>query len=432
MTSSERQWLILSYRSNIDGSACAQHIDDRLPLLEARGIRPVLLTGPVGNRYRNRPHYRSWSIAPSGIRFELRHYLRKRLQKRWQFKTVETLLLLPILPFYLLEKILINLESEWSWFFVAAVRGYFLCRRFSPEVIYSTGGTASAHVAARFISKATGLPWLAETQDPLVHDHGWRRGKRVLAVYKWLEKDICLNSDSFIFLLRAARDNMAARAAVPGCGSVIYPGANPDMFEEGLYARGKHCHFGHFGTLNGTRNLIVFFTALWELIDAGKVDPDLVRVDIYGTMDEGTQQTIRKFEMGHLVTHHGQVPREKALRAMQESDCLILVQNTIFFSTETIPSKVYEYLLSGRPTLGLIYNNMELSEMLRDSGNFPAQADDVQAVSRQLEEILGLFEEKGLDDWPRYTELTTGKAVDQLVALGDAARKSRLGTGLNG
>ena len=126
MVSPARHWLILSYRSNIDGSACAQHIDDRLPFFEKKGVSPVMLTGPIGRRYDHRPHFRSWSVAPSGIRFELRHYLRRRFTKRWQFKSVETLLLLPVLPFYLLEKIIINLESEWSWFFLAYIRGYIL------------------------------------------------------------------------------------------------------------------------------------------------------------------------------------------------------------------------------------------------------------------------------------------------------------------
>lgn len=416
-----RCWLILSYRSNIDGSACAQHIDDRLPFFADRNIVPVMLTGPVGKHSEQWPHYWSPSIAPSGIRFEIRHFLRKRLKKRWQFKTVETLLLLPVLPFYLLEKIIINLESEWSWFFLAACRGYFLCCRYSPEVIYSTGGTASAHVAARLISMATGLPWLAETQDPLVHDHDWQRGRRVLAIYKWLEKDICTNADCFLFLTKAARDNMAARVKMPNCGRVIYPGANPDMFVGELYSKGKQCHFAHFGTLDGTRNLKVFLQALWLLIDNGRVEQEIMKVDIYGTLDEGTEKMIRELGLENIVVHHGLVARKKALRAMQKKDCLILVQNTIYFSTETIPSKVYEYLLSGQPTLGLVYNNHELHDILRESGNFSAAADDIQAVSSEIDKILTLFENNQIAAWPKYAELTVAKAVDQLVVLGEEA-----------
>jgi hypothetical protein len=420
----KRYWLILSYRSNIDGSACAQHIDDRLPFFDAQGITPVLLTGPVGKRSVRWLHFRCPSIAPSGIRFELRHFLQKRLRKRWQFKLVETLLLLPVLPFYLLEKIIINIESEWSWFFLASIRGYFLCRRYRPEAIYSTGGSASAHIAGSMLRRVTAVPWLAETQDPLVHDQGWRRGKRVLAGYKWLERHICRNADSFIFLTRAARDNMAARTAMPGCGKVIYPGAAPDVFKGGLYKKGEHCHFAHFGTLNGTRNLMVFLQALRLLIDEGRVEPDIVRVDVYGTIDAGTEKTICDLKLDSLVTDHGFIPRKEALLAMQKTDCLVLVQNTIFFSTETIPSKVYEYLLSGRPTLGLIYENEELHAMLVESGNFPVPAVDVEAVAGGVEKIIELFGSNQLASWLKYDDLTVAKAVDELIALGTKSAKS--------
>lgn len=419
MVTELRHWLILSYRSNIDGSACAQHIDDRLPFFEKKGILPVLLTGPIGKQFQGRHHYQVWSIAPSGIRFELRHRLRKHFTKRWQFKAVETLLLIPILPFYLLEKIVINLESEWSWLFLATIRGYYLCRRYSPEVIYSTGGTASAHVAARLLSMATGLPWLAETQDPLVHDQEWRRGKRVLAVYKWLEREISQKADCFIFLTQAARSNASARTQIPDCGKVIYPGANPGMFEPGLYKKRKHCHFAHFGTLNGTRNLIVFLKALVKLIEVGRLQPKTVRVDLYGTIDEGTKKSIRELELEDMVTNHGQVPRKNALIGMQKSDCLILVQNNMYFSTETIPSKVYEYMLSGRPTLGLVYKNDELYDMLSDSGNFPVVADDIQEVIKEINKIIVLFEDNRLTDCHQYGEITVEKAVEQLVVLGD-------------
>lgn len=420
-----RTWLILSYRAKIDGSACAQHIDDRLPHLARQGIVPVLLTGPVGGRHQDFPHYCTWSIAPSGIRFEVRHALRKRLRRRWQFKLAETLLLLPVLPFYLLEKLLINLESEWSWFLLATLRGYFLCRRYQPEVIYSTGGTAAAHVAGGLLRRWTGLPWLAEVQDPLVHDQGWRRGRRVLWVYQHLEHWICTRADAFIFLTRAARDNMAARTGLTGRGQVIYPGADPALFPPSRYQQGPRCRFAHFGTLGGTRNLMVFFRALRRLIDQGRLDPDLVRVETYGSLDAGSKKVMAGCGLAALVTDHGPVPRKQALRAMQETDCLLLVQDTIFFSSETIPSKVYEYLLTGRPILGLVHHNEELAAMLAEAGHFPAPADESEAVAGTVAQIIDGFQAGALVGPRMPSPLTVAAAVDQLLALAGTVHGGR-------
>ena len=426
-----RSWLILSYRANIAGSACAQHIDDRLPLLAAEGITPILLTGPVGERSDRWRHYRAWSLAPSGIRFEVRHFLRRRLARRWQFKLAETLLLLPVMPFYLLEKMVINLESEWSWCLAAAVRGLLLERRHRPEVLYSTGGSASAHAAALFIQRRSGVVWLAETQDPLVHDREWQRSRTVFRLYCWLERRIAAACTAFIFLTAQARENARQRVGDPFPGVVIHPGASPVLFTPPVaHVRGPHCHFAHFGTLAGSRNLLVFLRAL-SLLFAEQPDlRQVVRVDLYGSLDQPSRQLMVELGLAELVTDHGLIDRRQAVAAMQRADCLLLIQNTTYFSTETIPSKVYEYLLSGRPILGLVHDNRELTAMLADRGHRVARADDPRPVCDQLAALLRAHAAGA----PGARAATAGPvllddAVRTLVAL---ARGAVAATGGNG
>jgi glycosyltransferase involved in cell wall biosynthesis len=410
-------WLILSYRANIEGSACSQHIDDRLPFFRQQGIEPVLLTGPVGEPSKTWIHFRIHSLAPSGIRFELRHYLRKHLHKRWQFKLVETILLLPVFPFYLLEKIIINLESEWSWWFLASLRGFFLCRQLHPEVIYSTGGSASAHVAAMFVKQWTGIRWLAETQDPLVHDHDWQRSKTVLQVYKSLEKRICKRADSFIFLVRSAMEHTAQRVQGNCRCAVIYPGSVPSFFQHGLYTKGEHCRFAHFGSLAGTRNLVVFFQALQQVLVSDETLRKQIQVNVYGSFDGDSDREMKRLRLDDLVVCHGPVEREEAMSAMQQTDCLLLIQNTIYFSCETIPSKVYEYLLSGRPIIGMLHHNEELESMLIENDHYVVPADDVQAVAAAIRQVIDAFRTTDFVSRESKRIWTVDAAVRRMVAL---------------
>lgn len=420
LRSGERKcWLILSYRANIDGSACSQHIDDRLPFFREQGIEPVLLTGPVGEPSTTWIHFRTHSLAPSGIRFELRHFLRKHLHKRWQFKLVETLLLLPVFPFYLIEKIIINMESEWSWAFLASIRGFFLSRQLHPEVIYSTGGSVSAHFAGMLIKQWTGIRWLAETQDPLVHDHDWQRSRMVLHVYKFLEKRICKRADGFVFLVRTAMEHTAQRVQGHCQGSVIYPGSVPSFFQPGLYKKGERLRFAHFGSLAGTRNLVVFFQALQQVMADNEMVRKQIQVDVYGSFDEYSKREMKRLQMEDLVVRHGSVNRKQALAAMQQADCLLLIQNVIFFSCETIPSKVYEYLLSGRPIIGLLYHNEELEFILVENDHHVAPADDVQAVAAAIRQVVDAFYNTYFASREAKRVWTVDAAVQQLVHLGE-------------
>ena len=413
----KRYWLIFSYRVNIPGSACAQHIDDRLPLLEQAGITPIVLSGPLGERLTGYRHYQAWSLAPSGLRFELRHYLKHHLPHRWQFNVAE-ILLFPLLPFYLLEKLIINLESEWSWFLGAAVRGFFLRRRYRPEVLYSTGGSASAHLAALLLGKDAEMKWIAETQDPLVHDD-WSRSQRVLGLYKWLEKRIARKSDAFVFLTRQAMENARSRAGEPFPGAVVYPGAT--MRQVGFhFTKGEVCRFAHFGSLAGTRNLVVFLEELHQLLQDQPDMAQRMRLDLYGSLDATSKQSIDNLGLHAFVIHHGLVDRQKALLAMDSVDCLLLIQNVSSFSSETIPSKVYEYFFSNRPILGLVYRNNELTAMLTAYSHFVAQADSVDEVKEQLLNILTLHSTTPLR-WrmDQAAAYTTARAVSQLLALTD-------------
>lgn len=408
---SERRWLILSYFSRIDGMACAQHIDDRLPYLENNSISPLMLTSVCGAVYDGLVHHRVLSIAPSGIRYEIRHLRRRNRAVRFLAPVINALLL----PFYLIEKLIVDLDSQWSWFPLAAWRGRKLCRKYSPDVIYSTGGAPSAHVAAFLISRKTGIPWIAELQDPLVYDDS-TRSKRAQQLYSRIVNMMCRHASAVIFLTEEARRRAAASTELGGKGRVIYPGADPAVMPETSYVRGDRCHFAHFGSLGGTRNLRVFLQGLRLLFKERPELVDQIHVDLYGTADRSTLEDIRTFPYPGVIRNFGRIPRRDSLIAMKQSDVLLLIQNTDSISAETIPSKVYEYFNAKRPVLGLIHNNRELESMLERLGHYAAAANDPLLVHRGLLVCYDRWESTLLES-EMLSDYTVSAAVAQLVAL---------------
>lgn len=421
MDSRQKKWLILSHCSNIDGRAAALHIDNRLPHLAAKGVTPLMLTGPCASPHEAVPHMRVPSIAPSGIRFELRFLLRRRFQGNPLVKALGNLLLLPVYPLYLLEKLIVDIDSQWSWFLLAAARGSKACREHEPEIVYSTGGASSAHIAAYLIAKRYRLPWIAELQDPLVHSD-WRRGKRALSVYRRMESLICDHASAVVFLTDCARRRAGERTSLGDRGLVIYPGADPLAIPDDDYTRGERCRFSHFGSLGGSRNLAVFLDALALLFSEKPKLARMVAIDLYGSADAATREAIRRFPHPEVVREMGTVPRERALVEMVTSDVLLLIQNTEEFSSETIPSKTYEYLHVGRPILGLVHRNPELTAILAAEGHHPVAADSTAEVKRGISALLAKWEENLLGSGGRKSPYTVESAVELLLATADEAR----------
>ena len=412
-----RRWLVLSYFSRIDGMACAQHIDDRIPLLREAGIEPVLLTGPCGERWEEGRHAIARCVAPSGIRFEVRHLFRKRGLRGPLYKALEFLLLLPLLPFHLLEKLLVDLDSQWSWFPLAARRGYALCREVGPGLIYSTGGAASAHIAAGRIARRTGIPWVAEFQDPLVHGD-WYRGKVARKAFALAERYVCAHASRVVFLTEEARRRAAARTSLGDRGRCIYPGAEPPPEPPPRRRNGAPLRFAHLGSFGGSRNPAVLLEAARLLLDERPELAETVRFDFYGNCDANSKRLLREFPREGVVTFHGRVSRSASLAAMREADVLVLIQNVADYSAETIPSKVYEYLVAGRPILALAHRNPELAGMLTGLGHTVAEAADAGLVRGALSEIHRRWEAGALVT-PAGSPYTIASAVDRLIAISE-------------
>ena len=407
-------WIIFSYFSNIDGKASSQHIDDRIPHLASLGVKPFIVSSICGDQARGVAHYRVPSIAPSGVRFELRYIKRKNKILR----CAAVPLLAAILPLYLIEKAIINLESQWSWFPLAFLRGLLLHRRFHFERIYSTGGPASAHFAAGLLARCAKIPWIAELQDPIVFKD-WTRSKTALRINSWLERFILARASSVVFLTEGARETAVCRTAADAAKThVIYPGANAAGEPQTIYRKENFCRFAHFGSFGGSRNPQTFMEGLQTVLDQ---KPDLiekVRFDFYGTMDSLSSKLIAMFKYRQVVTDFGKVSRLDAQRAMRKSDALVLIQNLDDISYETIPSKVYEYLQADRPILGLVYKNPDLNKILLEQGHFAAEADSPAEISARISQILerwdrGDWDGRSFPDSP----YTVSGAAEKLLAI---------------
>lgn len=411
-----KRWLVLSYYANEPGMACSHHIDDRLPLLAARGVDVTLLTDWVAGKSSSGAHIRVPNLSPSGIRADLRMYFRRKKLPKWLFNTVVTVLMLPVFPFYLLEKAVVNVDNTWYWAPLAALRGYLYCRRKRPELVYSTGGPACVHIAAGWVAGWTGIPWVAELQDPLVHSYCARSGEELRLVH-WAERFLCRKADRVVFLTESAARAAAGRTGLAAHGVCIYPGAKPIPEAPAAIGKGEVMRIVHIGSLGGVRNLAFFLKGL----EAARVErPGIegtLQVHLYGSLQKDVLGQIDASVCRGMFTLHGLVSREWATSEMLHSDLLLLIQGTDDVSSETIPSKAYEYFQARRPVLGLVYKNPELAGMLERLGHLPASADDPKEIKEAVLHYVSRWEGNDLSRAAEPSPFTVESAVAQLASL---------------
>lgn len=422
-----KKWLILAYLFNVDGNAASQTITDRIPFFCENGIKLIVISSPTGRRDTRFPHYQIFSVAPSGILFEVRHIINSKFKSHFLRKFLKTLLFALLSPFYLIEKIFVHLDSHWSWYLGAFLKGAWAVKKYKPDIIYSTAGPSCTHLAGYLLSKTFNIPWLAELHDPLIYDVQEKKWQ-FYYFKKWLEKKIIRYASAVIFFTNAALESAKLRNNNFENGFVLRPGSTNLYSLNIKYTPGAKIHFGHFGALAANRNLKTVIKTLYEIFRDNPELASKVTLDIYGAnLDDVSKKSSEEYSLGEALRVHGRLEydsttrktgRQQVLEAMYQCDVLLLLHGEGVMCKEYIPSKTYEYLLTGRPILGLIEPCSELYLMLKGDSHIVVDGNNMDKVKEAFLTTIRLWEAHRLplpENKLLYKVENTAKQIEKIA-----------------
>lgn len=405
------RWLVLSHAFNMDGRASSQTITDKLPYLRQLGVEPVVVSSVLGAQDAVFEHHAVWPLGGAGLRFDLRHVLRRYLKIRWLYQLLVLFATVVLSPLILLEKLLWGLDSQASWSLSAFIVGFYLIKRHKIKVVYSTGGAYSAHLAGFWLKRCLGVRWIAEIHDPMVspvggaHTESTRR-TRFLAQ---LEARICHYADLAWWFtegaLHSAQQRHPRAKAEMLC---LLPGAEPPSVPD---AAQNHrytdiCVLGHFGTLTETRSLVHFLKAfdVWRALDP--LAAARCQIHIYGSaLDAPSKAYVAAHKLEGYMKVWGRLEydesmglsgRQQVSIKMRQTDVLLLTHGDTAECAEYIPSKFYEYLWANRPLLAMVQQNPQLVALAHQQGFYVAAATDIESIVAQLKLIFKDWEHRTL------------------------------------
>ena len=430
----KQRWLVLSHAFNMDGRAASQTITDKLPYFEKAGIELVVLSGVSGRHDAHYEHCQLWPAGPAGIRFEMRHVLQKHFGKGVLYRSVMVVLSLPLLPFMVVEKLLWPMESSWSWWLSAYLKGLWLARTGNFDLIYSTGGAFAAHVAGMHLKRALGIPWMAEVHDPLVTPG--REGASDLTSQERMqakvEQQICAEADVAIWFTDQALASALRRNPQLGVrGKMMIPGVDKSSVDLTPYQRTDRFVIGHFGSLSPTRNLTHVIHVLEWLLENRPDDATCIELHLYGgPLDSVSARVIATSPAKRCVKHFGRLEtdpisgksgREQILQYMRNVDVLLLLHGDEPICAEYIPSKLYEYLWMQRPIVATVHQNPQMAALISKLGHttvVTTNDDEASGVYGMKKALTALFDRwliHDLSDNGIISPCTTQAAVMQLL-----------------
>ena len=394
----------------MDGRASSLTITDKIPYLLNAGIKPHVFSAITGIKDTRFPHKQFLAWGPAAFRFDFRHWIANQYGRGLFYKISTGLVSLLLAPFIALEKFFLGYSSQWSWAMPAYVHGLKLIRDGKVDLIYSTGGAWSAHLAGLWLKKKSGLPWIVEIHDPLVirsgpNDPGFEKPNNCDAQFRqYLEKQICKYADLAWWFTDGALHYAKVRnpnlnTPNNAHGFMVLPGAEPPggLSASKMHQYSEHLNLCHFGSLANDRSLSTILKALAPLLKKFPEARRQIRVHAYGApLDSLTVEVVKNLKLEDVLLAHGRLEkdlvtgksgRERVIEKMESADVLILLHGNDEWCAEYIPSKLYDYLWTGRPIWGITHRNPQLDQMLLDRSAYLSPQNDVDAVELALERI---------------------------------------------
>lgn len=243
-------------------------------------------------------------------------------------------------------------------------------REHPVDAVVTTGPPQSMHLIGRGLKRALGVKWIADFRDPWTEMFYYKHmGLNACSdrKHRRLERSVLDEADMVIAVSPPVRDDFAAKTTTPV--HLITNGYDPDDFPQSVQQRDTEkftiVHTGLFAADGDPVNL-------WKALsqrcaeDAGFASR--LQIRLAGKTDAQIISSIREHGLADKLVDLGYLPHEQIVKEQQAADILILPLRQEPEYAKVLPGKIFEYLASGRPVLGIGQEDGAAAQLLEDAG----------------------------------------------------------------
>ena len=278
-------------------------------------------------------------------------------------------------------------DAQIGWFPYAVSAGKRILKTQDIDAIYSTSFPITAHLVAYRLKQATGKPWIADFRDLWTEFHyaeySSARRKRL---DRLIESRLLEKTDAILTVSNTLAETLRRLTGGRKRVEVIRNGFDSSEFAGIEYKRPARWTITYVGLFYGTRqDPSVFLQALQRLIESGRIPRQEVRFDIVGEPDAYVRERVARFGLDDVTCFTGFVPHRDALSRQVNSSLLLLILHGDRANPGVITGKIFEYLGSRRPILGIVPANFEVTRIIEEAGaGVTVDPSDGSGVEREL------------------------------------------------
>jgi glycosyltransferase involved in cell wall biosynthesis len=292
---------------------------------------------------------------------------------------------------------LFMVDDHIGWYGYAMKASQQCIREEDVQAIYSTSAPYTDHLIAYRLKRRNNLPWVADFRDPWVGNFSASFPTRLhQRLAERLESAVVHAADRVLVVSEPMRGAMLARYPdLPAAKVVLLPNGYDrqdfaSLQPEVIQAADEANRFllVYSGSFYGRRQTAEkFLLALKQIIEAGLVPKERLRVRFVGNSGKGTLDLIETIGLKEVCQTTGYLPHRQSLAHLMAADVLLLIVGRGPGSEAVFTGKIFEYLASGKTILCLADPGAAADLVREAQAGVVVDPEDIEAIADQIKEL---------------------------------------------
>lgn len=269
------------------------------------------------------------------------------------------------------------------------------------DVIVSTGPPHSMHLIARKVSRATGIPWVADFRDPWTKMFTFKYmgySRIVESIHKKLEKKVLQDATAVVTVTNtiAAEFEQILKGNSAGKAKrvhVITNGFDPADFSSDKVEPEEGFTITYTGLFVKTQNPKTLWKTLGERCQRDSQFANDLKIRLIGHTDSSILASIHENGLENNLLSMEYTPHQQVVEWQRKARVLLLAGGTEPEAKGILTGKFFEYMAAARPILGFGPKGGDMDIALEESGcGTMFNYQDSEGVNAFLDEQYGLFQ----------------------------------------
>lgn len=279
-------------------------------------------------------------------------------------------------------------DRNVAWSRLARKEASEFLRENAVDMLYTSGPPHSIHLAALKLSRAFGIPWVADFRDPWARKP-WTKKANPLGQYllPLFERSVIRHATKVVLNTQGSyQDFQAAYPEYAQKFHCIPNGLDPELVERvrdiasAKKPRRPIPVLCHPGSMYGHRDPAPVLRAIARLHAEGLS----IKLQQIGPISEEfqAQQLAQQLGIAHLFEQIPSLSHDQTLVEMSRADLLLIIQPD---APLMVPSKAYEMLAFDQPIVAAC-DSAGTEAVVREGGGFAAASRDEVKIAAMLQE----------------------------------------------